>query len=30
MLQLQYNYIHDRTSQDRDQNELWAELYVRF
>ena len=30
MLQVQYNYVHDRTVADRDYNELWAELYVRF
>ncbi|MBQ7182301.1 MAG: porin [Bacteroidaceae bacterium] len=30
MLQLQYNYVHDRTVADRDYNELWAEAYVRF
>ena len=30
LLQLQYNYIHDRTVADRDYSQLWAELYVRF
>lgn len=30
LMQVQYNYVHDRTSSDHDYNELWAELYVRF
>lgn len=30
LMQLQYNYVHDRTAADHDYNELWAELYVRF
>ncbi|MCF0195809.1 MAG: porin, partial [Bacteroidaceae bacterium] len=30
-LQLQYNYIHDRTfAQKPDYHELWTEVYVRF
>ena len=28
--QLQYNYVHDKTAQDRDFHELWAQAYVRF
>lgn len=30
IMQVQYNYVHDRLSADRDYNEVWAELYVRF
>lgn len=30
LMQLQYNYVHDRTSADKNYNELWAEVYVRF
>ena len=30
MLQLQYNHVHNRLSADKDYNELWAEMYVRF
>lgn len=30
LMQLQYNYVHDRTSSDKDYNEVWAEIYVRF
>ena len=28
--QVQYNYINDRTSTDRNYHELWAQAYVRF
>lgn len=28
--QLQYNYVHDKTAQDRNYHELWAQAYVRF
>jgi len=28
--QLQYNYVNDRLSSDRNYHELWAEAYVRF
>ncbi|MBO4662920.1 MAG: porin [Bacteroidaceae bacterium] len=30
MLQLQYNYVNDKTSGDKHYNELWAETYFRF
>jgi hypothetical protein len=30
LMQLQYNHVHDRALADKDYNELWAELYVRF
>lgn len=30
MLQLQYNYVHDKTAADRDYHEFWVETYVRF
>ena len=30
MLQVQYNHVHDRNLADKDYNELWAEMYVRF
>lgn len=32
MLQLQYNFVHDRTLKGKrhDYNEVWAETYVRF
>lgn len=30
MLQLQYNYVHDRMVADHDYNEIWAETYFRF
>lgn len=30
MLQVQYNYVHDRTAAKADYNELWVETYVRF
>lgn len=28
-LQLQYNYVHDKTTADRNYHELWCEFYVR-
>lgn len=30
LMQVQLNHVHDRTAADRDYNEVWAELYVRF
>lgn len=30
MFQMQYNYIHDKTSSDRNQHEFWTQFYVRF
>ena len=30
MFQVQYNYINDRTSADRNYHELWAQTWVRF
>lgn len=30
LFQLQYNYVHDKTAQDRNYHELWAEAYIRF
>lgn len=30
MLQLQYNYVNDKTAKDKHHNELWAETYFRF
>lgn len=30
MLQLQYNYVHNRQLANPNYNELWAEMYVRF
>ena len=30
MLQLQYNYVHNRQLVNPNYNELWAEMYVRF
>ena len=30
MFQVQYNYINDRTSTDRNYHELWAQTWVRF
>ncbi len=30
MLQIQYNHVHDRSTSDRDYNEIWAETYIRF
>lgn len=29
MFQLQYNYVHDKTSSDKNQHEVWAQFYVR-
>ena len=28
--QVQYNHVHDRTAADRNYNEVWTEMYVRF
>jgi hypothetical protein len=30
LLQVQYNYVHDRDLQRKDYNEVWTELFVRF
>lgn len=30
LFQVQYNHVHDCTVSDRDYNEVWAEVYVRF
>lgn len=30
MIQVQYNYVHDRTLTKKNSNELWVETYVRF
>ena len=30
MLQLQYNYVNDKTAADRHYNELWCQTYFRF
>ncbi len=30
LLQVQYNYVHDKTAADRSYNELWVETYFRF
>lgn len=30
MFQVQYNYINDRTSADRNYHELWAQTWVRY
>ncbi len=30
MFQVQYNYMHDKTSADRNYHELWCEAYIRF
>lgn len=30
LLQVQYNYVHDRTLSSPGYNELWGEVYVRF
>ena len=30
MLQVQYNYVHDKLKADRDYHELWSQFYVRF
>lgn len=30
MLQVQYNYVNDKTAKDSHHNEIWAETYFRF
>lgn len=30
MLQIQYNYVNDKTAKDKHHNEIWAETYFRF
>lgn len=30
LFQVQYNYIHDRTANDKNQHEIWAQSWIRF